>query len=100
MPHFSSVLRFVLTFIPPRRSLPFVALLALASGCSGGQGSPGDTATKTVLYPKVDDRGIVIYSTKEPYTPPVKDDRPIVLTREQQPEELNRVRQENIRSEN
>jgi hypothetical protein len=82
--------------LPSRWLLTCAALLAFASGCSGGRGGPD---TKLVLYPVAGKGGIITYSTKDPYDPAFEAQRRAALWDQQRRDDLNRVRQENIRAE-
>jgi hypothetical protein len=72
------------------------ALLAFASGCSGGRGGP---ETKLVLYPVVGNGGIMTYSTVDPYDPALEAQRLAAMWDRQRRDELNQVRQANMRAE-
>src|SRR5262245_54391613 len=85
-----------LDMLPPRFLVTCAALLAFASGCSGGRGGP---ETKLVLYPVVGKGGIITYSTKDPYDPTREEQRRAALWDQQWRDELNQVREENMRAE-
>jgi membrane protein involved in colicin uptake len=61
-----------------------VALLAFASGCSGG------SQEKIALYPVVDGRGVITYVTKDPGTRLAEENDRIAQWQRQQSDEADR----------
>jgi hypothetical protein len=82
--------------LPSRWLLTCAALLGFASGCSGGRGGP---ETKLLLYPVAGKGGIITYSTVDPYDPALEAQRQAALWEQQRRDELDQVREENMRAE-
>lgn len=59
--------------LSPRRSMSCVAMLAFSSGSSGCH------EKEPVLYPVLNERGLITYTTKDPYKPAFKEDRQAAL---------------------
>ncbi len=76
--------------------LTCAALLASAAGCSGGGGG---TETKLVLYPVAGKGGVITYRAEDPHDPALEEQRRAALWERQRRDELNQVRQENLRAE-